>query len=404
MSEVLAWLGLLELLRSGQGPQVGPPGPPGDPGTPAPVATPVAPATPAATPAPVHMPPPGDIGPPPAATPIPAVTPAPTAPPVSPGALPPMPPWPSPPTPGTLPPFPGPGWCPDTPVTAAVAQRAAYWNPQLWDYPSKTIRKAFVQEQFGGSWVTFKAAWHPGSAGPQTYMATEAYRVCTAPPVAPPTPAPATPPPVAPMPVPSPAAPMAKPGPVGPEPGAGAWQTNSAFIKRYQAALTWIAQAFNVPAFDPKGIDGKFGPNTSMAVKAFQVAHGLSPVDGEVGSVTSSALDTAMGYTAAPVPSPGSPAPAPAAPPPSPAAYSGPPPRVLPYPGTGAWQTNAAYIARYQAALTWLGYDTQGTDGKYGPHTMAAVKAFQSAHGLTPDGQAGAATAAAIDAAVAAHG
>jgi peptidoglycan hydrolase-like protein with peptidoglycan-binding domain len=304
-----------------------------------------------------------------------------------------MPPWPSPPTPGTLPPFPGPGWCPDAPVTATVAARAAYWNPQLWDYPSKTIRKAFVQEQYGGQWVTFSAAWHPGSAGPKTYMATEAWRQCTAPPVAPPTPVP--------VPV-TPSQPMQKPGPVGPEPGPGAWQTNAPFIARYQSALTYLAQAHGHAPWDPKGVDGKFGPNTKAAVSAFQGDHGLS-VDGECGNQTAASLDAELGYGSAP-PLPG-PAPAPA--PPGPLAK---PPNVSPYPGPGAWQSNGGYIARYQSALAYLAaahgspaWDPQGVDGKFGPHTSSAVKAFQTDHGLSPvDGEAGAATAAAIDAALAA--
>jgi peptidoglycan hydrolase-like protein with peptidoglycan-binding domain len=80
----------------------------------------------------------------------------------------------------------------------------------------------------------------------------------------------------------------------------------------------------------------------------------------------------------------------------------GPPLPVQPYPGTGAWQTNSAYIARYQTALMFLGYNVgpTGADGKYGPNTAAAVKAFQTHAGLSPvDGEAGAATAAALDAA-----
>lgn len=399
MSEILAWLTFLEML--GGAAKSGPPGPPGPPGpmTPGPYdqggggsTFPAAPAPTAAPP--LKMPPPGDIGPPPAAAPVPAVVPAPTAPPVSPGALPPMPPWPSPPTPGTLPPFPGSGWCPDTPVTSAVATRAAYWNPQLWDYTSKTIRKAFVQEQFGGSWVTFSAAWHPGSAGPKTYMATEAWRLCTAPPIAPPTPGPVAPAPSV--------VPMGKPGPVGPEPAPGAWQSNAGYIGRYQAALTWLSQQGAGP-FDPGGIDGKYGPHTATAVKAFQTAHALA-ADGQCGNATAAMLDAAMGYTSAAPAMPVAPAAAAAAPAAVP--FTGPPPQVMPYPGPGAWQSNAAYIARYQAALSYLGgpFDTGGVDGKYGPHTAAAVKAFQSAHGLAADGQCGASTAAAIDAVVASGG
>lgn len=37
-----------------------------------------------------------------------------------------------------------------------------------------------------------------------------------------------------------------------------------------------------------------------------------------------------------------------------------------------------------QAQLTGNGFDTQGIDGKWGPHTQAALEAFQNAQGLTP--------------------
>ena len=107
MSEVLTWFALLELLGKGKAPTTGPPGPPGPAGgtTPAPA------VGPSPSPAPHTMPPPGVV---------------PTAPPVPPGTLPPMPPWPTPPVPGTLPAFPGPGWCPDTPLTDTVTKRALF--------------------------------------------------------------------------------------------------------------------------------------------------------------------------------------------------------------------------------------------------------------------------------------
>lgn len=41
-----------------------------------------------------------------------------------------------------------------------------------------------------------------------------------------------------------------------------------------------------------------------------------------------------------------------------------------------------------QKRLTRAGFSTQGVDGKIGPKTIAAVRAFQQAHGLTPDGYA----------------
>lgn len=39
-----------------------------------------------------------------------------------------------------------------------------------------------------------------------------------------------------------------------------------------------------------------------------------------------------------------------------------------------------------QQRLTRAGYDTQGTDGKLGPNSVEAIRAYQVASGLTPDG------------------
>jgi Putative peptidoglycan binding domain len=55
-------------------------------------------------------------------------------------------------------------------------------------------------------------------------------------------------------------------------------------------------------------------------------------------------------------------------------------------------------VLTLQAALTQLGYDPGGADGKYGNGTTQAVKEFQAAQGLTQDGVAGPATLAAINA------
>ncbi len=41
-----------------------------------------------------------------------------------------------------------------------------------------------------------------------------------------------------------------------------------------------------------------------------------------------------------------------------------------------------------QERLTSAGFDTGGADGKVGPRTIAAVKAFQRSIGLIPDGYA----------------
>ncbi|GJD97736.1 hypothetical protein OCOJLMKI_4969 [Methylobacterium iners] len=54
--------------------------------------------------------------------------------------------------------------------------------------------------------------------------------------------------------------------------------------KAIQQAL--VARGFSV---GPKGADGRLGRATTRAIKAFQVAHGLSP-DGKVGTLTRAAL------------------------------------------------------------------------------------------------------------------
>lgn len=66
-------------------------------------------------------------------------------------------------------------------------------------------------------------------------------------------------------------------------------------------------------------------------------------------------------------------------------------------PGTKGSQS----VATLQAALTSLGYAAGTPDGSYGPATVAAVTAFQTANGLPADGVAGPATLAAINTALA---
>ncbi|MGQ0565838.1 MAG: lytic murein transglycosylase [Gemmobacter sp.] len=46
----------------------------------------------------------------------------------------------------------------------------------------------------------------------------------------------------------------------------------------------------------------------------------------------------------------------------------------------------AAERTELQSRLTDAGFDTQGVDGRIGPNTIAAVRAFQQAQGLVPDG------------------
>lgn len=57
----------------------------------------------------------------------------------------------------------------------------------------------------------------------------------------------------------------------------------------------------------------------------------------------------------------------------------------------GAWPRDDRTLSRtekreLQGKLTALGYDTKGIDGKIGPNSRAAVRRFQQAQGLIPDG------------------
>ncbi len=51
---------------------------------------------------------------------------------------------------------------------------------------------------------------------------------------------------------------------------------------------------------------------------------------------------------------------------------------------------STAQAEELQTLLTAQGYDTQGVDGQIGPNTRAAIRAFQAANGMTPDGAASA--------------
>lgn len=57
-------------------------------------------------------------------------------------------------------------------------------------------------------------------------------------------------------------------------------------------------------------------------------------------------------------------------------------------------------VRQVQLLLTYLGYDPGAIDGADGPKTRAAVKAFQTAEGLEPDGLAGQQTQARLREAV----
>jgi peptidoglycan hydrolase-like protein with peptidoglycan-binding domain len=104
--------------------------------------------------------------------------------------------------------------------------------------------------------------------------------------------------------LPTPASPPAPTPPSGgPSPGpfdlsaaltAGAWQSNPVFIAAYQGALTYLAWKYAQPTWAPPAVNGVFDASTKAAVMAFQTAKGLSPIDGEVGKDTATAMATAL--------------------------------------------------------------------------------------------------------------
>jgi hypothetical protein len=118
--------------------------------------------------------------------------------------------------------------------------------------------------------------------------------------------------------------------------------------------------------------DGDFGPQTEAAVKAFQQQCGLT-VDGRVGPKTWAAVLAAATPAAAPA------AAAEAAPVAAPVAR----PELV----RGSSGEHVVFLQQ-RLGIT--------ADGKFGPQTEAAVKAFQQQHSLAVDGRVGPKTWAAL--------
>ena len=121
-------------------------------------------------------------------------------------------------------------------------------------------------------------------------------------------------------------------------------------VKALQRQLSWLG-------FDPGIVDGRYGPQTTEAVKRFQEVRGL-PADGVAHPATLSALRV------------------------------GTPDR--PFSG------RAQRVRELQRELAGLGFEPGPDDGRYGPRTTDAVKRFQRARKLPADGIADQATLQAL--------
>jgi peptidoglycan hydrolase-like protein with peptidoglycan-binding domain len=114
--------------------------------------------------------------------------------------------------------------------------------------------------------------------------------------------------------------------------------------------------------------DGFYGPKTTAAVTKFQQAAHLK-ADGIAGSKTLAALSARSGSTSSASSS-------------NPANFDAPTTTLKP-------GDTGSQVEILQRELAGLGYAPGTIDGNYGSGTVTAVKAFQTAVGLTPDGVVG---------------
>ena len=125
-------------------------------------------------------------------------------------------------------------------------------------------------------------------------------------------------------------------------------------VRSLQKALTALG-------YDLGKVDGDFGSATEREVKELQAGAGLTP-DGIVGPKTFEALNTAIAQAVK---------------------IGGLPPVVLKDGSEGS------EVKRLQAVLKRWGYLDGAIDGKFGPQTANAVKAFQTDEEIDVDGVVG---------------
>ncbi|MBR4081559.1 MAG: peptidoglycan-binding protein [Clostridia bacterium] len=141
--------------------------------------------------------------------------------------------------------------------------------------------------------------------------------------------------------------------------------------------VTLLQKALNKLGYSCGSADGKFGTGTRNAVIRFQRANGLT-ADGAAGVNTLKRIEAKLAGTTA-----SSPAPTPSTGTTTNTGSYKAPTRVLRPGYTGE------DVKTVQRRLKELGYYKGAIDGKYGSGTVAAMKAFQKAKGLTVDGKGG---------------
>ncbi len=137
-----------------------------------------------------------------------------------------------------------------------------------------------------------------------------------------------------------------------------------------------LQHALNVLGYSVGKPDGIYGGKTVAALKKFQKAAGLK-ADGIAGTKTLQALAARSGSSSS--------------------SSSTTPPGTFDAPSTTLKPADTGtQVETLQRELNGLGYTVGAIDGTYGPATVSAVKAFQQANGLTPDGVVGSKTLAAL--------
>ena len=125
--------------------------------------------------------------------------------------------------------------------------------------------------------------------------------------------------------------------------------------------------------------DGKFGPNVESQTKSLQKAKGLT----QTGIADAATINAAWGITSV------SPVPLPARPIPQPAQIS---PLNVDVSTWRAVMSNGSVgedVKQWRSVLLRDGFTTTTPDTTFGPSTEASTKAWQTAHGLFPDGKVG---------------